>query len=97
MKEKLNGSFEAFCRKMKRQSSAADDALLAELLGLSVFPVENALFLFDCPYNWFTAYLTAPADILHTLLSGLFRDWIVVYVVIIGNYIMLHVITEYSK
>jgi hypothetical protein len=87
----LSDAFASFCRKMKRVSNNEDNLLLKKLHNLTLFPVVNSLFLFDNPYECFTGYLLSTADLLHTLLSGLFRDWIV-YTVVICNYSLYYVI-----
>lgn len=84
-KELLDGAFEACCTQL-RGEYVSEDGLnqLAECTRQGIHPVEIALLSFESPHKFFSAYLLAPTDLLHTLLSGLFRDWIV-YVVILGK------------
>ena len=74
----LEGSLEAYC-KDARCIAITEQAKskLRKLKRRKLHPVENALFTFDLPHPSLTWYLLTPADLLHTMLSGLFRDWIV--------------------
>ena len=92
-KNLLAGSFCVYCKKERRLPiTDQEKSKLRKLKRRKLHPVENALFLFDLPDESLTGYLLTPADCLHTLLSGLFRDWIV-YTVVISNYYNYIIIT----
>ena len=74
VKTLLVEAFPSFCRKMRKEETDDDAETLNKLKQLSLYPVENSLFLFDSPYELFSGFFYATADLLHTLLSGLFRD-----------------------
>ena len=59
---------------------------------LFVHAVEITMLRFESPHKYFSNYLLAPTDMLHTLLSGLFRDWIV-YTVILGKNVKIPSLT----
>jgi len=84
----LNGSFAAFCNNAKGIRLSATDIQKLEMCRvLGIYPIQLAVNHIERPNQNITAYTYFPPDILHTILSGLFRDWIV-FTFIIGNYVI---------
>jgi len=82
----LNGSFAAFCNNAKgNRLSPTDIQKLDMCKVLGIHPIQLAVNHIERPNQYFTAYTYFPPDILHTILSGLFRDWIVFTFVIGSN------------
>jgi hypothetical protein len=72
------GAFQAYCRKMRKLPlTRTQNYRLERLEKLGIQPLDITLLNFEKPSQNFTSYLYAPADLLHTLLSGACRDWIV--------------------
>jgi hypothetical protein len=79
----LSTAFSCFCKDVKGNLLSQDEVhTLAECKRLGLHPILPALLRLEEPFPMFTAYTYAPADLLHTFLSGIMRDWIVSTVVI---------------
>lgn len=81
----LTTAFAAYCKKAKRLVlSEQETEILDYCAEMCIHPVLIQFLTCVDPLMGISGYSTCPADKMHTLLAGLFRDWIV-YVCIIGT------------
>ena len=84
------GVFECFCKDVKGTILSDEEAdILKKCKKFGVHPILPALLQLEEPFPMFTAYTYAPADLLHTFLSGMMRDWIVTTEVFGKSYIYI--------
>ena len=84
-REFLSTAFECFCKSVKGNLLSQGEAnILKKCKKFGVHPILPALLQLEEPFPMFTAYSYAPADLLHTFLSGMMKDWIVT-TEILGN------------
>ena len=83
----LSEAFEIFCKKMKNFPLLAREIdVLDSCVKEGIHPILPAILQLEVPHPQFSAYCYTPVDLLHTLLSGMIRDWIVMTEVIGTNY-----------
>ena len=86
----LSTAFECFCKDVKGTILSDEEAdILKKCKKFGVHPILPALLQLEEPFPMFTAYTYAPADLLHTFLSGMMRDWIVTTEVFGKSYIYI--------
>ena len=79
----LENAFDVYCKKLRRADLTIEERdILDYCTRFSIHPIKMQFLKVSDPIENFSAYLTCPADKMHTVLAGLFRDWIV-YVVVI--------------
>jgi hypothetical protein len=92
----LSPAFDCFCKVVKGNLLSPEEAdILNKCKKYGVHPILPALLLLEEPFPMFTAYTYAPADLLHTFLSGMMRDWIVTTEVFGKAYINMYLTRIY--
>ena len=86
----LSTAFECFCKAVKGNFLSHEETeILKKFKKFGVHPILPALLQLEEPFPMFTAYAYAPADLLHTFLSGMMRDWIVTTAVFGKSYVYM--------
>ena len=82
----LSYAFDAFCKSCRNEyinKNEVDALQYCDKNGLH--PIKPAILDLPVPYLSFNPYTYAPPDVLHTVLSGILKDWIFNTVVIISK------------
>ena len=82
----LDVAFDAFCKDCRNNDiNEFEEQALDYCANNCLHPLKPAVFDLPLPHLSFNPYMYAPPDVLHTILSGILKDWIFNTVVIISK------------
>lgn len=96
-KDLLSSAFANFCKRERGLGITINERNNLDICDtLGIHPLQVAIHEFQLPHPSTTSYMLTPADLLHTFLSGIMKDWIV-YVSVITNLISLNLPGKFRK